>query len=291
MNASKIGRILNKVPEVGIYFWIIKILCTTVGETAADYLNETLHFGLTGTSLVMGALLVVALFFQFKARKYVPSIYWLAVVLISVVGTLITDNLTDKLGVPLETTTFVFSIALVLTFALWYTIEKTLSVHSIGTTRREAFYWLAILFTFALGTAAGDLTAEKFGLGYLTSVFIFAGLITVLTVAHFSVKRTLAADHRHQSRNAVFAFWLVYILTRPLGASIGDYLSQARAEGGLGLGATTTSALFLITILGLVVYLTLTRKDEIAPEAAQIDMDLTEDRLTEDREVAQELVD
>lgn len=291
MNASKIGRMLNKVPEVGIYFWIIKILCTTVGETAADYLNETLHFGLTGTSLVMGALLVVALFFQFKARKYVPSIYWLAVVLISVVGTLITDNLTDKLGVPLETTTFVFSIALVLTFALWYTIEKTLSVHSIVTTRREAFYWLAILFTFALGTAAGDLTAEKLGLGYLTSVFIFAGLITVVTVAHFSVKRMLAADHRHQPRNAVLAFWLVYILTRPLGASIGDFLSQAGAEGGLGLGATTTSALFLVTILGLVVYLTLTRKDEIAPEAVQIDVDLTEDRLTEDREVAQELAD
>ena len=169
---------LNKVPEVTIYFWVIKVLCTTVGETAADYLNATLHFGLTGTSLVMGVLLLVVLFFQFKAKKYVPSIYWLAVVLLSIVGTLITDLLTDKLGVPLETTTIVFSIALVLNFAIWYVVEKTLSVHSIITTRREAFYWLAILFTFALGTAAGDLTAEKFGLGYLTSLFIFAGLIT-----------------------------------------------------------------------------------------------------------------
>ncbi len=266
MNSSKIRQMLNKVPEVTLYFWIIKVLCTTVGETAADYLNETLHFGLTGTSLVMGVLLIVVLFFQFKAKKYSPSIYWLAVVLLSIVGTLITDLLTDKLGVPLETTTIVFSIALVLNFAVWYVVEKTLSVHSIITTRREAFYWLAILFTFALGTAAGDLTAEKFRLGYLTSLFIFAGLITVITIAHFAVKRILAVEHRHQSRNAVLAFWLVYILTRPLGASIGDYLSQAHADGGLGLGATTTSALFLITILGMVIYLTLTRKDEIPPE-------------------------
>ena len=256
----------NKVPEVTIYFWIIKVLCTTIGETAADYLNETLNFGLTGTSPVMGVLLLVVLFFQFKAKKYIPSVYWLAVVLLSIVGTLITDLLTDKLGVPLETTTIVFSIALALTFAVWYVVEKTLSVHSIVTTRREAFYWLAILFTFALGTAAGDLTAEKLGLGYLISLFIFAGLIAVITIAHFTVKGILTAENRHQSRNAVLAFWLIYILTRPLGASIGDYLSQARTDGGLGLEATTTSALFLITILGMVVYLTLTRKDEIPLE-------------------------
>ena len=269
MNPLEIRQMLNKVPEVTIYFWIIKVLCTTVGETAADYLNATLHFGLTGTSLVMGALLVVVLFFQFRAKKYVPSVYWLAVVLISIVGTLITDNLTDKLGIPLETTTIVFSVALLLTFVVWYVVEKTISVHSIVTTRREAFYWLAILFTFALGTAAGDLTAEKFGLGYLTSIFIFAGLIAIVTITHFVVKRILAAEHRHQSRNAVLAFWLAYIFTRPLGASIGDYLSQARADGGLGLGMTITSALFLIAILGLVVYLTLTREDEIPSEVVQ----------------------
>ena len=266
MKLSKIRQMLNKVPEVTIYFWVIKVLCTTVGETAADYLNATLHFGLTGTSLVMGVLLLVVLFFQFKAKKYVPSIYWLAVVLLSIVGTLITDLLTDKLGVPLQTTTIIFSIALVLTFTIWYVVEKTLSVHSIVTTRREVFYWLAILFTFALGTAAGDLTAEKFGLGYLTSLYIFAGLITIITIVYFTVKRILAVEHKHQSRNAVLAFWLVYILTRPLGASIGDYLSQSRSDGGLGLGATITSVLFLITILGMVVYLTLTRKDEIPLE-------------------------
>ena len=272
MKSLQIRRMLNKVPEVTIYFWIIKVLCTTVGETAADYLNGALHFGLTGTSLVMGMLLVIVLFFQCKAKKYVPSVYWLAVVFISVVGTLITDNLTDKLGVSLETTTIVFSIALALTFAVWYAFEKTLSIHSIVTTRREGFYWLAILFTFALGTAAGDLTAEKFGLGYLIAVFIFAGLIAIVTIAHFTVKGILAAEHRHQSRNAVLAFWLAYIFTRPLGASIGDYLSQDRADGGLGLGATITSALFLVTILGLVIYLTLTKKDEIPHETIQKDL-------------------
>ena len=269
MDLLKIRQMLNKVPEVTIYFWIIKVLCTTVGETAADYLNMTLHFGLTGTSLVMGVLLVVVLFFQFKMRKYSPSIYWLAVVLLSIVGTLITDLLTDKLAIPLETTTIVFSIALVLTFAVWYVFEKTLSVHSIITTRREVFYWLAILFTFALGTAVGDLSAEKFRLGYLTSLYIFAGLIAVVTIAYYAIKRILAVEHKHQFMYAVLAFWLAYILTRPLGASIGDYLSQSRSDGGLGLGATVTSGIFLVTILGLVAYLTLTRKDEIPPEVAK----------------------
>lgn len=261
-------QMLNKVPEVTLYFWIIKVLCTTVGETVADYLNETLNFGLTGTSIVMGASLVVVLFFQFRARKYLPSIYWLAVVLISVVGTLITDNLTDKLGVSLVTTTAVFSVALAATFAVWYAFENTLSIHSIFTSRREAFYWLAILFTFALGTAAGDLTAEKLKLGYLISLVLFAGLIAIVTAAHYAVKGILAVEHRRQSTNAVMAFWLAYILTRPLGASIGDYLSQARSDGGLGFGPTLTSSLFLAAILILVIFLTLTRVDEIPPERA-----------------------
>ena len=257
---------LNKVPEVTIFFWIIKVCGTTVGETAADYLNGTLHFGLTGTTLVMGALLAIALVFQFKAKKYVPALYWLVVVLISVVGTLITDNLTDNMGVPLETTTVVFSILLALSFTVWFAFEKTLSVHSIVTTHREAFYWLVILFTFALGTAVGDLTAEKFRLGYLTSIFIFAGLTAIVTVGFYAIKGILGEKDSHHSANAVFTFWLAYILTRPLGASIGDYLSQDHPNGGLSLGTTATSVFFLITILGLVVYLTLTRKDEILSE-------------------------
>ena len=249
---SKFKQMLNKVPEVTLYFWIIKILCTTVGETFADFLNVNLNLGLTGTSLVMGILLIVVLFFQFKKRKYVPWIYWLAVVLLSVVGTLITDNLTDNLGVSLITTTVIFAIALAVTFIAWYISEKTLSIHSIVTTKRESFYWLAILFTFALGTASGDLIAERFDLGYLTSLFIFVGVIALITLAYYRFKL-----------NAVFAFWAAYILTCPLGASIGDYLTQARSDGGLGLGATAVSFIFLLAILGLVIYLTKTRRDQI----------------------------
>jgi uncharacterized membrane-anchored protein len=247
---------LNKVPEVTLYFWVIKILCTTVGETAADFLDSNLNFGLTNTTYLMGALLLVALFFQFRNREYKPGIYWLAVVLISVVGTLITDNLVDNLGVALETTTIAFSIALAITFAAWYRSEKTLSIHTIVTTRREGFYWLAILFTFALGTAAGDLAAERLSLGYWPSALIFAGLIGVVALAHFRF-----------NLNAVLAFWIAYILTRPLGASIGDYMSQATKDGGLGLGTTVTSVIFLLTILALVVYLTVTRRDVIELEA------------------------
>jgi uncharacterized membrane-anchored protein len=246
---------LNKVPEVTIFFWIIKILATTVGETAADNLNSSLSLGLTGTTYVMGSLLLIALFFQFRARKYVPGVYWLAVVLISIVGTLITDNLVDNYGVALETTTIVFSIALAATFAAWYASERTLSIHTIFTTRREAFYWLTILFTFALGTAAGDLVAERLGLGFFVSALIFGAMIAAVFIAHVRFRL-----------NAILAFWIAYILTRPLGASLGDLLSQARVDGGLGLGTTVTTVLFLVTILSLVTYLTITRRDEIPAE-------------------------
>ena len=255
---QSIGRtMLNKVPEVTLYFWIIKILCTTVGETAADFLNTNLGLGLIGTTWAMSAVLTVALVFQFRLRRYVPTVYWFAVVLISVVGTLITDNLTDNFGVSLVTTTIVFSVALAATFAAWYASEKTLSIHTIYTTRREAFYWLAVLFTFALGTAAGDLTAERFSVGYWQSALLFGGLIAAVYVAH--VRFAL---------NAVLAFWLAYILTRPLGASIGDYLSQLRADGGLGLGTTVTSAIFLLTISAVVIFLTITKRDRIGPVPA-----------------------
>jgi uncharacterized membrane-anchored protein len=243
---------LNKVPEITLYFWIIKILCTTVGETAADYLNTTLGFGLNGTSYVMSGVLIVALIFQFVSDRYKPGIYWLAVVLISVVGTLISDNLVDGYGVSLETTTIIFSIALAATFASWYASERTLSIHTIFTTRREAFYWAAVLFTFALGTSAGDLVSERLNVGYLNSIFLFGGAIGLVAVAHFRFRM-----------NAILAFWVAYILTRPLGASIGDYMSQAKADGGLGLGTTVTSFIFLGTILTLVVYLAATKVDVI----------------------------
>lgn len=270
---QKLGKqLLNKVPEITFYFWIIKVLCTTVGETVADYLNTTWNLGLTGTSIIMSALLVVALFFQFKSKKYTHSIYWLSVVLISVVGTLITDNLTDNFGVSLVAATIMFSVALGVTFAAWYISEKTLSVHTIFTKRRESFYWLAILFTFALGTAAGDFVAQKMDLGYFNSALIFAGIIAVIMATHYIIKKVLSAEHRHQSSNAVLAFWLAYILTRPLGASIGDYLAQAPADGGLGLGTTLTSTIFLLAILMVVVYLTLTKKDEIPSENSKLEV-------------------
>lgn len=234
----------NKVPEATIYFWVIKILCTTIGETAADFLNTNLHLGLTGTTLVMSVLLIAALVAQFVAPTYVPIRYWLVVVLVSVVGTLITDNLTDNFGVSLVTTTVIFSGCLALTFIAWFAVERTLSIHSIDTVRREIFYWAAILFTFALGTAAGDLISERLSWGYWKAGLLFAGVIALVTFAHKGLHL-----------NAVLAFWAAYIVTRPLGASIGDYLSQAKANGGLGLGTVGTSALFLVTIVAAVSFL------------------------------------
>src|SRR3954466_15586706 len=182
---STARRMFNKIPEVTLYFWVIKIMCATIGETAADYLNDNLGFGLTKTTYVAGALLVALLVAQFKLKRYVPPVYWAVVVVISVFGTLITDNLTDRYGVPLTTTTPIFAVALALVFAVWWGFERTLSIHTIVTTRREAFYWLAILFTFALGTAAGDLVAEKADLGYGVSIAIFGGAIVVVAVAHY----------------------------------------------------------------------------------------------------------
>ncbi|TFV91073.1 hypothetical protein [Blastococcus sp. CT_GayMR16] len=251
-----IGRtLLNKVPEVTVFFWVIKILATTVGETAADYLNATLGLGLTGTTLVVGVLFLAVLAAQFRARRYVPPLYWSTVVLISVVGTLITDNLTDNLGVPLEVSTALFTVALAVTFAVWFAKERTLSIHSIVTRRREGFYWTAILFTFALGTAAGDLVAERLGVGYWLSAVLFAALIAAVAVSHLVFKA-----------NAILTFWIAYVLTRPLGASLGDGFSQPRADGGLGLGTTVTSLIFLGTILVLVAYLAVTRRDQTPPE-------------------------
>src|ERR1700710_348887 len=233
-------RMLNKVPEITLYFWVIKVLCTTVGETFADNLNENLGLGLTNTSYIMGAVLIAVLVAQFRSRRYVPGIYWLAVVLISVVGTLISDNLVENYGVTLETTTVAFGAILICVFASWYWSERTLSVHTIVTTRREAFYWATILFTFALGTSAGDLLSAKLAFGYLPTDGLFArspvgpssGPVAGSPPCLFALKM-----------NAILSFWLAYILTRPLGASIGDYLASPKAEGGLRLGHPVPSDL------------------------------------------------
>jgi len=253
------NRLLVKVPQVTIFFWVIKILCTTVGETFADYLNNTLGFGLNGTTVFTVIALVAALFFQFRSKTYSPVLYWLVVVLISIAGTLFTDNLTDNLNISLLTSSIVWAILLGLTFGAWYRSEKTLSIHSIYTNRREAFYWLTILFTFALGTGVGDLIAERFNLGYGVSFFIFAGVIALTSVLwKFNVI------------NHVFAFWAVYVVTRPLGASIGDQMAQHDPKyGGWGLGTTKTSLIFLTAILVLVTYLSLSKKDQIKLELSQ----------------------
>ncbi|MER8923294.1 hypothetical protein [Mesorhizobium sp. M0802] len=236
----------NRVPDVTVEFWLIKLLAVTMGETAADYLAVNLGFGLTVTSLIMTGILVVALALQFAQKRYVPWAYWLAVVLISVVGTLITDNLVDNFGVRLQTTTIAFTVLLAATFAVWYASERTLSIHTIVTTRREIFYWLAILFTFSLGTAAGDLVAETFDIGYLTTGFLFGAVIVFVALGYFAF-----------GLDAILAFWLAYILTRPLGASFGDLLSQPVEYGGLGFGTTFTSMIFLGCIVALVLYMSL----------------------------------
>lgn len=249
---SKLKQLISKVPQVTIFFWIIKVLCTTVGETFSDFLSFNVGLGLPLTTVLMGIAFVVVLVVQFRASQYIPIVYWMTVVLISVFGTLVTDNLTDGFGVPLELSTITFSSLLAITFLLWFISERTLSIHSIYTAKREAFYWLSILFTFALGTAAGDLYSEQLGVGYLNT-----GIIVIIIVACVFVAWKLRL-------NEILAFWIVYILTRPLGASLGDYLSQSKKNGGLELGATITSIIFLLAILVIIVFLAITKFDLIA---------------------------
>lgn len=238
---------LNRVPTITISFWLIKLLAVTVGETAADYLAINLGYGLSTTTWFMTAVLAVALAFQFSQKRYVPLPYWVAVVLISVVGTLTTDNMVDNLHIPLQVSTLFFTIVLALTFGAWYAVERTLSIHTIYTTRREIFYWLAILFTFSLGTAAGDLVSEQFGLGYLLTGLLFAAVVVSIAMAYFAFRI-----------DGILAFWLAYILTRPVGASLGDLLSQPPEYGGLGLGTVITSWIFLGTIALVILYMTVT---------------------------------
>lgn len=247
MTAFAIDKRYNRVPKVTIDFWLIKLMAVTVGETAADFLSTNLGLGLPMTSMIMSGLLIAALALQFSQRKYIPWIYWITVVLVSVVGTLITDNLVDNLGVALMTSSIVFAVALAATFAVWFACEGTLSIHTIYTTRRESFYWLAILLTFALGTAAGDLAAEGLGLGYLNAGLAYGAVIGVIAFAYYALKM-----------NGILAFWLAYILTRPMGASFGDLLSQPLDKGGLAFGTVMTSLLFLACIAGTIVYMTVT---------------------------------
>ncbi|MGW4598817.1 COG4705 family protein [Streptomyces sp. NPDC004457] len=249
------SRLLNKVPEVTVWFWIIKILCTTVGESFADYINETLGFGLTNTMLLFTAVFAIVLAVQFRTKRYVPFPYWLTVVVVSVTGTLYTDMLTDKQNVPLWLSSAVFSVLLALVFGVWWLRERTLSIHSITTFPREAFYWLTVLVTFALGTALGDWTLELTNWTPAQSVLLPLGLIASITALW------------KFGANPVLSFWLAYILTRPLGANIGDWLASPKAAAnpgdpvGLGLGTFATSLIFLGAILATVIYLTISRQD------------------------------
>lgn len=231
---------MNKVPEIGLSFWIIKIMSTTVGETGADFLAFNVGWGQAITSAIMATFLATVLFSQLKTRRHIPWLYWMSVILVSIVGTQITDLMTDSLGISLYVSTGIFSLLLALIFLMWYRVEHSLSIHHIVSRRREFFYWAAILCTFALGTAAGDLATEALGLGFAWGAVTFGALIAITYLAW------------RRGGNAVSCFWIGYILTRPFGAAFGDLLTQNKAEGGLGMGTMWTSALFLAVIIMLV---------------------------------------
>ena len=244
---------LTKVPQLTVYFWIVKILTTGMGETTSDYLTHRLD---PAIAVVLGSLgLAAALVLQFRARRYVAWIYWLTVVMVSIFGTMAADVLHIGLGIPYAISTMFYAVVLTVVFAAWYRSEKTLSIHSIYTKRRELFYWATVLATFALGTAAGDLTATTFGLGYLVSGCVFAVLIAIPAVGHWRF-----------GMNAILAFWFAYILTRPLGASFADWLAVPPARGGLDWGTGPVSLGLGLLIAAIVGYLTVTRKD--IPSAA-----------------------
>ncbi|RUP31737.1 MAG: hypothetical protein EKK51_12160 [Mycolicibacterium sp.] len=252
--SSTVKRVTaSKVPEVTIWFWLIKVLCTTVGESFADWINTGLGVGLGATAVIFTCVLALVMGAQLQLPRYVPIVYWLTVVVLSVTGTLYTDLLTDTLAVPLAASTAVFTVALAAVFGVWFARERTLSIHSITTRPRELFYWLAVLVTFALGTAAGDWTLALTEWSPGVSVLLPVTLIAIVTAGwRFGV-------------NAVLSFWLAYILTRPLGANLGDWFAAPRSAHGLGLGYGLTSCVFLTAITAAVIYLSRTRIDVIDP--------------------------
>lgn len=249
--------ILNKVPQVTVWFWIIKVMATTVGETGADLITVNLGMGLAFTSWAMSLVFLAALAVQLRATRYRPPLYWLTVVLISIVGTLVSDNLVDGMGISLVTTSIAFAIILAIVFTAWYGSQRTLSIHTIVTRRRELYYWGAVLFTFALGTSVGDLLAERLDLGYLQAALAFAAAIGVVALLYYGLKA-----------NEVFCFWVAYILTRPFGASLGDWLAKPGLAGGLGLGTVNTSLVFFAVIACVVAYLTITKADRLDPSTS-----------------------
>ena len=250
---------LAKVPEITVYFWIIKVLTTGTGETTSDFLVHTFD---PMVAVLLGAIgFAASMTLQFLVHRYIPWIYWLAVTMVAIFGTMAADVMHIGLGIPYLISSIFFLSMLVAIFIIWYMVEKTLSIHSINTRRREIFYWTTVMTTFALGTATGDMTASTMHLGYFSSGLVFAILILIVTIAHYLTRGMLAMDHHRQSRNAVLAFWFAYILTRPLGASFADWLGVSHARGGLDLGTESVSLVLSIIICGLVIYVSVTRTD------------------------------
>ena len=243
---------LSKVPEATAVFWLIKILTTGTGETASDFIGNSAVPLAVGLVLLTAIALVTALVRQFRAERYVAPIYWAAIAMISVVGTMLSDGSRIALGITFLESTLSFVVALAVVFTLWYRREGTLSIHSIYTRRREVFYWAAVVATFALGTSAGDWTARSLNLGYLGSGFMFIGIILIPAIAY-----------RWFGLNPILAFWSAYVTTRPLGASFADWMAVSKHEGGLGWGTGPVTLVFGTVILLLVGYLTWTGRDVV----------------------------
>ena len=237
-----------RVPRVTVFFWIIKALSTAMGEAASDYL---VHVFPPVVAVLLGfVVFVVAMVLQFTRRRYVAWAYWLAVCAVGVFGTMVADVLHVGFGVPYAVSAPLFAVILIAVFVVWHRTEHTVSIHTIDTTRREVFYWLAVVSTFALGTAVGDLTAVTFGLGYLVSAVVFGVLILVIALAF-----------RFAHLGAVIAFWAAYVLTRPFGASVADWFGKPPSLGGVGVGDGTVALIFLTAIVLLVAYLQITGRD------------------------------
>ena len=246
----------SKVPQITVYFWIIKILTTAMGEALADFLAFRYGPVLAGT--VGTVAIVAALVLQFRVRRYMAWVYWFAVAMVAVFGTMAADGMHIELGVPYTVSTAFFAVCLAAVFAAWYAVEGTLSIHSIYTPRRELFYWATVIATFALGTALGDLTATTLGLGYLASGIMFTVFILIPAVAYWKLRM-----------NSIFAFWFAYVLTRPLGASYADWLGVGPSHGGVGLGRGIVALILSVVIVGFVAYLAVTKKDVDTDEVGQ----------------------
>ena len=244
--------LINRVAGLTLFFWIVKILSTTVGETAADFVAVDMNIGLMGTTILMGVITIGGIFWNFKQKKYFAPAYWFLIVMMSIEGTLITDILVDDFSVSLITLDIIFTIMMITGFYLWHKEEGTLSIHKITNDRREVFYWLIVLTTFALGTGVGDTVSEHLNFGYLNSLMLFGGIFLVAGGLFYA-----------KILDGITAFWIAFIVTRPIGASLGDLFIQAPADGGMGISAGTINIAFFAVIIGIVSYLTISKIDVI----------------------------